>query len=156
MRGELGDVSQYSSGELSLDLGEMYLEFLEDKEKIRELFSFLADTGEGCVLFHCSAGKDRTGVMALLLMMLAGADKQDCMTNYGQSYTNLCRQEKFARAFEQELPQEAGKLRFSDPETIAPCYDKIMEEFGGIRPYLRACGLEEGQITSVYEKLVKE
>ena len=155
LRGEAGDMSRYAGEGAVADLGEMYLQLLEDREKIKEIFTFIADVQEGCLLFHCAGGKDRTGVLALLLMMLAGADKQDCMTNYGQSYVNLSRKRQdFFDDYEVEMPPEAMSLMYSHPETIALCYDHIMECYGGIRQYLTYCGLEEGQIEGIDRRLV--
>ena len=38
--------------------------------------------GEGCALFHCRAGKDRTGVIAMLLLELAGVDAEHIVADY--------------------------------------------------------------------------
>lgn len=37
---------------------------------------------DGAVLFHCAAGKDRTGVFAMLLLALAGVDWADIYADY--------------------------------------------------------------------------
>ena len=44
---------------------------------------------EGGVLFHCAVGKDRTGVLAALLLMIAGAEDEVIVRDYGRSYDNL-------------------------------------------------------------------
>nr|WP_280949466.1 tyrosine-protein phosphatase [Halalkalibacter urbisdiaboli] len=33
-------------------------------------------------MFHCAAGKDRTGILARLLLCLAGVEKKDILSNY--------------------------------------------------------------------------
>lgn len=38
--------------------------------------------GPGCSLFHCRAGKDRTGVIAMLLLGLAGVDDAHIVADY--------------------------------------------------------------------------
>ena len=38
------------------------------------------------VLFHCSAGKDRTGIIAGLLLELAGCHDYDIVKDYSESY----------------------------------------------------------------------
>lgn len=38
--------------------------------------------GPGCALFHCRAGKDRTGVIAMLLLGLAGVDDAHIVADY--------------------------------------------------------------------------
>lgn len=41
----------------------------------------------GAVLFHCSAGKDRTGVLAAVLLYLLGVEDEDIIADYQVSYT---------------------------------------------------------------------
>ena len=38
------------------------------------------------VMFNCSAGKDRTGVIAALLLDLAGCHDYDIVKDYSESY----------------------------------------------------------------------
>ena len=42
---------------------------------------------QGAVLFHCSAGKDRTGVLASVILYLCGVDPEDIVADYQVSYT---------------------------------------------------------------------
>lgn len=42
---------------------------------------------EGGVLFHCTAGKDRTGVLAAVLYLLLGVEKEDIIADYQVSHT---------------------------------------------------------------------
>ena len=41
----------------------------------------------GAVLFHCTAGKDRTGVLAALLYLLLGVAEEDIIADYQVSFT---------------------------------------------------------------------
>ncbi|MCA8869736.1 MAG: tyrosine-protein phosphatase [Rhodobacteraceae bacterium] len=42
----------------------------------------LAEAGDGAVMFHCTAGKDRTGLIAALLLGLAGVNDDDIIADY--------------------------------------------------------------------------
>ena len=42
---------------------------------------------QGAVLFHCSAGKDRTGVLASSVLYLCGVEREDIVADYEVSYT---------------------------------------------------------------------
>ena len=44
---------------------------------------------EGGVLFFCSAGKDRTGVVSALLLRRAGRSREEILRDYMQSAENL-------------------------------------------------------------------
>ena len=69
------------------DMGEFYIALLHHGQAcFRKLFTRIAGA-EGPVLFHCTAGKDRTGVVAALLLDLAGVGRQDIIADYEISHT---------------------------------------------------------------------
>ncbi len=142
--------------DMELGLGKLYASMLANKELVKEIFEAVAQAPEGCVLFHCTVGKDRTGVMAMLLMSLAGADKEDCMTNYAQSYTNLCRKPEFAYISQSKEYAKYASMLYSVPETIGECYDFMMEKYGSTEAYLKDCGLSEEQIEKIKKRLIGE
>jgi protein-tyrosine phosphatase len=48
----------------------------ENREPFRRAFELLADPANRPILFHCQAGKDRTGIMAALTLTLVGVDRE--------------------------------------------------------------------------------
>ena len=46
-------------------------------------------TAPGPVVFHCTAGKDRTGVLAALILEVVGADRQAIVADYSATAVNL-------------------------------------------------------------------
>ncbi len=54
----------------------------------RVLFAAL-EAGEVPLLFHCAAGKDRTGVAAMLVLLALGAGRETALRDY--MHTNVCR-----------------------------------------------------------------
>ncbi len=50
--------------------------------KIKEVFEIFINNENGTILFHCSAGKDRTGVLALLILTILGACEDDIVNDY--------------------------------------------------------------------------
>lgn len=105
---------------------------------------------DGCILFHCTAGKDRTGVLALMLLMLAGVDRQDCETNYMQSFTNLTRNPQFAY-----LSQNGYHyLVRSDAEDIDKAYNHIASYPHGIKGFLEGCGISRACMERVCHRML--
>lgn len=49
----------------------------------------LISTAEGGVLFHCAAGKDRTGILAGVVLTLLGAPKEVIVEDYAHTGSNL-------------------------------------------------------------------
>ena len=63
-----------------------YLEYTGEENVIKKLFDIISQAGEGAVLFHCVGGKDRTGVLSLLLLGLVNVDTKSIIENYIVSY----------------------------------------------------------------------
>ncbi|MGI5873278.1 MAG: tyrosine-protein phosphatase [Bacillota bacterium] len=55
---------------------------------LRKIFHLFAEAENG-VLFHCEAGKDRTGVVAALLLTLVGAEEAEIIDDYAASFDRL-------------------------------------------------------------------
>src|SRR4029077_8675104 len=49
----------------------------------------IASAAPGCVVFHCAGGKDRTGLLALVLLTLAGTTPGEIIADYLLSYDRL-------------------------------------------------------------------
>ncbi|HXL87449.1 MAG TPA: tyrosine-protein phosphatase [Streptosporangiaceae bacterium] len=49
----------------------------------------VAAAAPGCVAFHCASGKDRTGLLALVLLTLAGATPEQIIDDYLLSYERM-------------------------------------------------------------------
>ncbi|MFD4988399.1 tyrosine-protein phosphatase [Streptomyces sp. NPDC058374] len=63
-----------------------YRPFLDHfPERVAATAEALATAGPGGVLFHCAAGRDRTGIVSLLLLSLAGATPEEIAADYALS-----------------------------------------------------------------------
>jgi protein-tyrosine phosphatase len=49
----------------------------------------IANAAPGCVVFHCAGGKDRTGLLALVLLTLAGAGPGEIIADYLLTYDRM-------------------------------------------------------------------
>jgi protein-tyrosine phosphatase len=49
----------------------------------------IASAAPGCVAFHCAGGKDRTGLLALVLLTLAGATSEEIIADYLLAYDRM-------------------------------------------------------------------
>lgn len=70
-----------------LSLRSLSREMPFDKEAFRILF-YLLENGTLPLLFHCSEGKDRTGIASILVLMALGVSRKDALDDY--ELTNLC------------------------------------------------------------------
>lgn len=80
--------------EMVPDMEALYRAMLSDEKSLEELScalkAVIRSVAAGVpVLFHCTVGKDRTGVLALVLYMLLGVSEQDIVRDYFLSNRNV-------------------------------------------------------------------
>ena len=132
-------------------LGKMYVNILKNSHaNIKHLFHILAET-EGCTLFHCTAGKDRTGIAAALILMLVGASEEDVIANYEVTNTYLMRILKKVMYITPDLPEA---VLSSSRENILTVIDYINSEFGTAEKYLLSIGVYPADIKLIKNKLI--
>ncbi len=113
---------------------EIYRRYIHQwSENFRSLFAHLINEGTPLV-FHCSAGKDRTGVAAALILTALGVPRDVITEDY-----LLTRQHwKIDPTTAAGLPaQLAAVLTSVDESFLASAFAAIDEDFGGIGNYLR-------------------
>ncbi len=138
-------------GEIRLE--KAYRQMLDGKSAVAAVFHAIATARPGCVLFHCTAGKDRTGVVAALLLMLAGVDRQDVCSNYAQTRENLMRLPWYRKEY-CEAGEVERKMMDSDPAVMGEVYDYLVDAYGTVEDYLMSCGVSADDLAVLKKRLV--
>ena len=122
----------------------IYRQMLTGNKAFKELFRAL-EAGETPILFHCTAGKDRTGVAAMLILLALGASDETICADYAR--TNLCRAAEIEKAMADHAAEIAAdpaqKMRWQtsagvDPETAPFVLRTIRQDYGSAESYLEA------------------
>jgi protein-tyrosine phosphatase len=91
-------------------------------------------------VFHCHAGKDRTGVVAALLLLVAGVDRDDILDDYEltRRYRTLeHQQDSLANLLAAGMSAEAAAGVLAAPRhAMQAALDAIASIYGGIEDYL--------------------
>lgn len=138
------------------DLGTMYVASLDaNQPQFRRVFETMAAQPDGTVLFHCTAGKDRTGMVAALLLSLAGVPRSDIVHDYAISARYL---EPMMRISPQmaTMARQNPKiiaLRGSPAESIEAFLDALERRHGGAQAYLRKIGVSDADIGRLMARL---
>ncbi len=152
--GELGD-------DPVTEMSQLYAEILEDfADRFATLFDHLAHDERRPAVFHCTAGKDRTGIAAMLVLHTAGVPWDTIVHDYG--LTHRYRTVRRIPALEPSLT-EAGLtvdhvLPFigAVPEVMERTLDHVEATYGGIHRYLRErAGVPQETIDAVRDALVE-
>ena len=137
---------------------QMYVEFLQreaGKAGFRDFFRVLLETPEGSgILWHCTNGKDRTGVAAMLLLGVLNVDEETIMADFMltnvffEEEINVMREQLGAYIQDKEMLEE---LLVTGRGVYAPymqnAIDYVKENYGDIPGYVKAeLGLTDADI----------
>jgi protein-tyrosine phosphatase len=126
------------------------------KPRFADVFKAIAGAPEGTVLFHCHAGKDRTGLIADLLLDLAGVPEPEIVDDYDLSNERL--RPLHTRLIE-KITDPAERDRVLDGwsvyrPTAHAVLDHVRANYGGARGYLAHVGVSETEIAAVHRRLM--
>jgi len=130
----------------------MYIYVLNhEKDAVLKVLHTIAEAKEGAILYHCIAGKDRTGIISMLLLGLSGVDDQDIVSNYEITYTNVRRNPRLAN-MPYEVPEYLIQSHYQNmEETIA----YIKKEYNSFESYIKHIGLRDELIQAIKQRLVE-
>ena len=132
-----------------------YIEIVDTRPAAFALvFNAIAEA-EGTVLFHCFAGKDRTGIVAAMLLDLAGVPREHIAFDYGETDTCLAAQ---YRVWLEEAAADAREEIRSDlccpPDRILGVLEHLDANWGGVASYLEAAGVPQANLDVLESKLL--
>lgn len=127
---------------------EFYVNLTKYQEMVCKLMRFILAHKENAVHFHCAAGKDRTGVLAMILLGLCGVKREDIVAHYEVTYTYL-HDNVFI-----DFPEGLEELEYSRPAWIMAAYDYIIDTYGTVYDYLLDCGLKKKELKQLMKKLI--
>jgi protein-tyrosine phosphatase len=111
---------------------------------IARALEILSDPDAYPAVFHCSAGKDRTGVLAALLLGLLGVPDETIVTDYALSATAM---HKLVAYYMDAYPDAGDRLTrvapamvAAHPESMAEFVAGIRRDYGGFEEYAEAIG----------------
>lgn len=139
-------------------LGQLYLSMLDNsQDAFLRIFEILANPSDEAILFHCTAGKDRTGMVAALLLDLAGVPHTTIIEDYAMTAECLLPIMDGLRAGRPEgMPADLYE-RFlgCDPSNMEMMLQHLHAAYGGPERYLAAIGLPEEKVQALKQKLLE-
>lgn len=133
---------------LAVEVPDGYMRITEHPN-FANVFKTLADC-KGAAVFHCFAGKDRTGVVAAMLLMLANVADVDIIADYTLTYAYFLKRlrQDFLRT-----DAEANVFR-PLPEHMESFLKLFREKYGSARDCLLGKEVSERQIDKIVSKFV--
>ena len=111
----------------------------------------------GAALFHCTVGKDRTGLLAALILEAVGVSRDLVIEDFALTHDRIgtVRTRLLADAERRGVdPRDFGRLLGATPDLIVPALDHLDRAFGGAEAYLGRAGVDERTLERLRTKLL--
>ena len=136
---------------------ERYLHYLlAGGDRWLRAMRLFADESAYPVLIHCTAGKDRTGVLVGMIMDILGAGDEDIAEEYGLSSASVDRLiaylESTGRTLEGTREEIVARL-ITPPERMAGFIRLMREKYGSAEAYLVSQGMSAEEVQRIRELL---
>ncbi len=136
-----------------------YLEMLDNAgAEIRSALDVLAGPDALPAVFHCTAGKDRTGLLSAILLSLLGVPEETVVADYALSQEAMGRlKEKIIRKY----PDSADMLNsiegvFSaEPAKMRTLLSYLDERYGSVDRYVAGIGVGPGVVAGLRATLLE-
>lgn len=128
-------------------------------ERLKPQFRHVLDIliqNEDCALFHCTAGRDRTGIVAMLLLTMAGVPEDVIITDYVATNDNmspdLIKNEKIMEALGGDVIPEGAFEAL--PDTMLTLIGHMKKVYGSVVGYLKDIGITDADFDALRAKFV--
>jgi protein-tyrosine phosphatase len=140
--------------------GEGYLRIAEEfAPSIAEVFRVLAGDDALPAVFHCTSGKDRTGILAALVLEVLGVADEVVASDYVLTEEAGPRSMRWIRAnepsFADFLAHIPAERRAARPERILGLLDELRAKYGSIPEFLMRSGVAAAQLDALRDRLVE-
>jgi protein-tyrosine phosphatase len=112
---------------------------------IAEVLAILSDPSAYPAVFHCSAGKDRTGILAAVLLGVLGVPDEMIVADYARSAEAMGRLIAHLRTVHpdatEQLDQLAPAMIAAQPDAMAAFIRRLRADFGSFDDYATTIGV---------------
>lgn len=137
---------------MNLPLNEIYDMIINTQQvHIARVLHTIANAKDGVIMYNCFFGKDRTGILTMLLLSIAGVAEDDIIADYQQTYTYV---KSYIKEHKDILWDQNSEKHYSLPETMENVIGMIIERYGSVIGYVRSLGLTEDEIKKIRTKLL--
>ena len=124
-------------------LNELLLRF--GAQGIKYVLDLVSDVNRHPIAFYCTAGKDRTGMIAAIILALLGADDESIVEDYSLS-ANVYAEMNDHKAMVGALSQrnlDAKTFLGAPPQVMKDTLTNIRRDYGSVEKYLDYIGFDE-------------
>lgn len=140
-------------------LADNYVEMLQGGSRsVARAFELMADADNMPLVFHCAAGKDRTGILAALLLSVLGVPDEEIAQDYALSAPAVERMVtdllSAASSGSHDVPVIPEWLLSAPPAAMLQTMESVRSRYGSAEGYLAAIGVSGGTIEDLRSSLL--
>lgn len=126
--------------------------------RFAEAFARLAAPGALPAVFHCAAGKDRTGVLAALLLSTLGVDRDLVVADYALTAEGMQRMlawmAREAPEFAERMAEVPSGMLAAAPEAMHTVLDELDARHGSVAEFVRHIGVDAHTVAALTDALL--
>ena len=134
--------------QFGIDWEEEYINMLENGASWAKEVLTIASQAPGCLLYHCTTGKDRTGLVTMMILSIAGVSREDIAADY-------CVSQIYLEPVYDSLPPMNYDFYVTPSDAMLGLIDYLDNTYGGVLGYIRKAGVTEETIQRIRSKLVE-
>ena len=137
-----------------------YRDMLEiGSSRFADAMHVLAQADSLPAVFHCAAGKDRTGVLAALLLSSLGVDDAHICADYGLTQDAMQRTIAWSKVHRPELAERYANIPkaylAADPRAMQIILTELAQQHGSVRNYVRQIGVADNTVDALGDLLLE-
>ena len=140
---------------------EIYLHRLEQPwygPRIVEALGIIAESENHPVVFHCTLGKDRTGILSAIILSILGVPDETIIGDYtltNQHMGNFWNRVASDPERAERVRQVPRHVYEADPESIEAVLTKLQTEYSSVRGYVMANGGDDALLQRIEDALLE-
>jgi len=127
------------------------------KRPIARVIQTLAEADAPAV-YHCAAGKDRTGVVSAVLLGLLGVADEIIVADYAATKQNLdaiVARLMASEGYQSWLPNLPPDTLHAEPQTMISLLERVREKYGSMCGYVREIGVPDDAVERLERRLLE-
>lgn len=137
---------------------DFYIDHLDNDPNLPVAVQTLALHSDRPILVHCAAGKDRTGVLMLLVELLAGARVDEVSRDFMRTAENMERIRARLRTwphYARNMDTLSPEIYECEPHSVAGALDHLIDTYGSAAGWASANGIPDTTVALLRERLVE-
>ena len=132
------------------------------QKQFARFFRLILEAENGAVLYHCTQGKDRTGIASALILAALGANRETIIADfdatnrvYEKEVRRCCRNVRLMGGKEAEIETVKAFLG-ANTDNFIKTLDRVDQEYGSMETYLKGpIGLTDVDITTLRNRYLE-